>query len=75
MEIANFFRKIVYAILFGFIGILLGIWTADLLYGLGLKNMDRVNTIYFSTVLIILIAIAASLFGFIKGNALLETEQ
>ncbi|MCE8422533.1 MAG: hypothetical protein J5U17_02600 [Candidatus Methanoperedens sp.] len=73
MKIADILRKLSYAILFGFTGLILGIWTADLFYGLGLKNMDRHETIYVSLFIIIFIGIAASLFGFTKGKDMLES--
>ncbi len=72
MQIAEIPKKLVYAIVFGFTGLIIGIWFADLLYGLGLKNMERVTTIYISLALIILIVIVATFIGFSKGKTLLE---
>ncbi|VVB84641.1 Uncharacterised protein [uncultured archaeon] len=65
-------KKLVYAIVFGFMGIIIGIWTSDLLYVLILKNIERVTTIYLSMLIIILIAGASSAVGFTKGKNLLE---
>ena len=72
MQISEIPKKLVYTIVFGFTGLIIGIWTADLLYSLVLKNMERVTTVYLSLVLIILIVIAASYIGFTKGKTLLE---
>ncbi len=72
MRISEILKNFAYAILFGFIGLILGIWTADLLYQLIMKNMERVTTVYVSVIIVILITVATSLFGFIKGKALLE---
>lgn len=72
MQISEIFKRLVYATVFGFMGLIIGIWAADLLYGLALKNLERVTTIYFSLIIIVLIAVAASLLGFAKGKNLLE---
>ena len=72
MTISDIFKKLGYAIVFGFIGLIIGIWTADLLYSLGLKNLERVTTIYISLIIILLIIATSSLLGFTKGKTLLE---
>ena len=72
MTISDVFKKLGYAIVFGFIGLIIGIWTADLLYSLGLKNLERVTTIYISIIIILLIIATSSLLGFTKGKTLLE---
>ncbi len=73
MKLQEILKNAAYAILFGFVGIIIGIWIADLLYVAVLKNIDRVTTSYISLILIILIAALASIFGFMKGRSLLES--
>ncbi len=73
MKLPEILKNAAYAILFGFVGIIIGIWIADLLYVAVLKNIDRVTTSYISLILIILIAALASIFGFMKGRSLLES--
>lgn len=68
MNLSEMLKNIGYAIVFGAMGLIIGIWTADLFYMLILKNIDRVTTIYISLILIILIAASASILGFIKGK-------
>lgn len=68
MNLSEMLKNIGYAIVFGAAGLIIGIWTADLLYMLILKNIDRVTTIYISLILIILIAASASILGFTKGK-------
>lgn len=66
-------KRLAYAILFGFMGLIIGIWTADLIHKLILvNNVERVTTIYIALVIILFITIAAALFGFTKGEKLLE---
>jgi uncharacterized protein YacL len=72
MKLSEILKNIGYAVVFGFMGLIIGIWTADLLYSLILKNIDRVTTIYISVIIIVLIAVSASLLGFTKGKNLLE---
>lgn len=72
MNLSNFLKNTVYAIVFGFMGLIIGIWTSDVLYMAILKNIDRVTTIYISVGLIVLIIISASFLGFAKGKSLLE---
>ncbi len=72
MTISEILKNSVYAIVFGFMGLIIGIWFSDLLYGLFLKNMERVTTVYISMIIILLIAISASVLGFAKGRSLLE---
>lgn len=67
------FKALVYAILFGFIGMVGGIWFADLLYVLFLKHIDRVTTIYISLIIIVLIIVGGAIIGFTKGKDLLES--
>jgi len=72
MNLSDILKNIVYAIVFGFMGLIIGIWTADLISNIILKNIDRVTTIYISVGLIVLIIISASILGFTKGKNLLE---
>ncbi|NJD51540.1 MAG: hypothetical protein FIB07_01595 [Candidatus Methanoperedens sp.] len=72
MNLSNFLKNTVYAIVFGFMGLIIGIWTSDVLYKILLKNIDRVTTIYISVGLIVLIILSASVLGFTKGKNLLE---
>ena len=72
MNISDFFKNTVYAIVFGFMGLIIGIWTSDVLYMIMLKNIDRMTTIYISVGLIVLIILSASIVGFTKGKNLLE---
>ena len=72
MTISELLKKLGYAIIFGSIGLIMGIWAADLLYSLGLKNLERVTTIYVSLIIILLIIAASSIFGFTKGKTILE---
>ncbi len=72
MNLSDILKNAVHAIVFGFMGVIIGIWTADLLYSLILNSIDRVTTIYLSVVIVILIAACASILGFAKGKNLLE---
>ena len=72
MNLSENLKNLVYAIVFGFMGLIIGIWTSDLLYGIILKNIDRVTTIYISLGIIFLIVASASILGFTKGKNLLE---
>ncbi len=72
MKISELLKRSAYAITFGFMGLIIGIWIADLLYILVLKSIERVASIYISLLIIILIIVAASLLGFTKGKSLLE---
>ena len=72
MNLSDFLKNTVYAIVFGFMGLIIGIWTSDVLYMVMLKNIDRVTTIYISVGLIVLIILSASILGFTKGKNLLE---
>jgi len=72
IKLSETLKSAAYAILFGFVGLIIGIWTADLLYALFLKNLERMTTRYISLVIIILATASASLLGFIKGRKLLE---
>ncbi len=72
MNLSDILKKAVYAIVFGFMGMIIGIWAADQLYSIVLKNIDRVTTIYLSVAIIVLISVCASILGFIKGKNLLE---
>ncbi|MCZ7357939.1 MAG: hypothetical protein O8C66_15835 [Candidatus Methanoperedens sp.] len=72
MTISELLKNSAYAIVFGFMGLIIGIWSADLLFNLILKNLDRVTTIYISLIIIILISAGAFLLGFTKGKNLLE---
>ncbi|MDP2766803.1 MAG: hypothetical protein Q8O41_05055 [Candidatus Methanoperedens sp.] len=72
MKLSEIPKNIVYAVVFGLMGLIVGIWTADLLYSLILKNVERVTTIYISLIIIISITVSASILGFTKGKKLLE---
>ncbi|CAG1002786.1 hypothetical protein METP3_03466 [Methanosarcinales archaeon] len=72
MNLSDFLKNTVYAIVFGFMGLIIGIWISDVLYMVLLKNIDRVTTIYISVGLIVLIILSASVLGFAKGKNLLE---
>jgi uncharacterized protein YacL len=72
MNLSDFLKNTVYAIVFGFMGLIIGIWTSDVLYKILLKNIDRVTTIYISVGLIVLIILSATVLGFAKGKNLLE---
>jgi uncharacterized protein YacL len=72
MNLSGILKNAVYAIVFGFMGMIIGIWTADLLYNIVLKNIDRVTTIYLSVGIIVLIAVCAFILGFTKGKNLME---
>ncbi len=72
MTINELLKKSGYAIVFGFMGLIVGIWIADILYSIVLKNVERVTTIYVSVIIIILIVAVSSFLGFTKGKNLLE---
>ena len=72
MNLSDFLKNTVYAIVFGFMGLIIGIWTSDVLYMAIFKNIDRVTTIYISVGLIVLIILSTSILGFVKGKSLLE---
>ena len=72
MKLSEIPKNIVYAIVFGFMGLIIGIWTADVLYMLTLKNMERLTASNVSLIIIILIIVSSSLLGFVKGKDLLE---
>ncbi len=72
MQVAEIPKKLVYAIVFGFIGVIIGIWIADNLSSLLLKNSEPAFTRTFSLVIIFLIIAATSFIGFTKGKTLLE---
>ncbi|MCX9010953.1 MAG: hypothetical protein OIN66_07515 [Candidatus Methanoperedens sp.] len=73
MKISEVSKRLAYGIVFGFMGLIIGIWTADLIHKLILmNNVERMITTYISLIIIILIIISASLFGFTKGEKLME---
>ena len=72
MKISELLKKSAYAVTFGFMGLIIGIWIADLLYSLILGSIDRVTTVYISVAIIILVVFSASFLGFTKGKSLLE---
>jgi len=72
MTISNLFKNSGYAVIFGFMGLIAGIWTADLFYKLILHNVDRTTTSSISLIIIVLIIVASSVLGFTKGKELLE---
>ena len=72
MKISEMLKNTAYAIIFGFFGLIIGIWIADLLSNLIFKNLERVTTIYISVVIVLLVIVSASILGFTKGKNLLE---
>ena len=74
MKITEILKNSSYAIIFGFFGLIIGIWTADVLYMIALENIDRVTTRYISLAIILLIIAASAFLGFTKGKSLLESE-
>lgn len=72
MKLSEIPKNTVYAIVFGFMGLIIGIWTADVLYMIALKNLERLTTTYISLIIIILIIVSTSVLGFVKGRKLLE---
>ncbi len=74
MTISDLFKNSGYAIVFGFLGLIVGIWTADLFYSLVLHNAERTTASSISLIIIVLIIVAASILGFTKGKELLEDQ-
>lgn len=72
MKPSEILKSALYAILFGIMGFIIGIWFADLLYSLVLKNIARFTTTYISLVIIISITVFASFLGATRGKSLLE---
>ncbi len=72
MTITDILKDSGYAAVFGFLGLILGIWTADLLHRLILHNAERTTASNLSLIIIVLIIVAASILGFTKGRKLLE---
>ena len=72
MTISNLFKNSGYAAVFGFMGLIAGIWTANLLNKLILYNVEGTTTLSISMIIIVLILVAFSVLGFIKGKELLE---
>jgi uncharacterized protein YacL len=72
MKLSDLLKYTGYAILFGFMGLIIGIWTADVLYMIILKNMERLTASHVSLIIIVLITVSAFLLGFAKGKKLLE---
>ncbi len=75
MTITDILKNLVYSVVFGFMGIIAGIWTADLLYSLILHNAERTTASNISLIIIVLVIISASVLGFTKGKVLLENRQ
>ncbi len=73
MKPSDALKNLAYAIVFGFFGLIIGIWIADLLYKIVLSNADRMTTVYVSVIIVLLVIAAASVFGFAKGKKLLES--
>jgi len=71
MKLSEMLKNTAYAIMFGFFGLIIGIWIADLLSNLIFKNLERVTTIYISVVIVVLVIVSASILGFTKGKKLL----
>ncbi|MCZ7381008.1 MAG: hypothetical protein O8C64_05495 [Candidatus Methanoperedens sp.] len=72
MKLPEMLKNTAYAIIFGFFGLIIGIWIADLLSNLIFKNLERVTTIYISLVIIVLVIVSSFILGFTKGKNLLE---
>lgn len=72
MTISNLLKNSGYSAVFGFMGLIVGIWTADLLYSLILHNVERTTTSNISLIIILVIIVASSVLGFTKGKELLE---
>ena len=72
MKLSEIPKNMVYAIMFGFFGLIIGIWIADLLSNLIFKNLERVTTIYVSVGIVVLVIVSAFILGFTKGKKLLE---
>ncbi|MCX9026038.1 MAG: hypothetical protein OIN85_08105 [Candidatus Methanoperedens sp.] len=72
MKLSEMLKNTAYAVLFGFFGLIIGIWIADLLSNLIFKNLERVTTIYISLVIIILVIVSTFILGFTKGRKLLD---
>ncbi len=72
MTISNLFKNSGYAAVFGFMGLIVGIWTAALLYKLILHDAERTTASSVSLIIIVLILVASLVLGFTKGKELLE---
>lgn len=72
MTIIDIIKNTGYAAVFGFMGLIAGIWTADLIFSFILHDVERTTTSTISLVIIVLMIIAASVLGFTKGRVLLE---
>jgi len=72
MKLSETLKNTAYAIIFGFFGLIIGIWFADLLSNLIFKNLERITTVYISLVIIVLVIVSATILGFTKGKNLLE---
>ncbi len=75
MTLTDIFKNLGYSVVFGFMGLIIGIWTADLLYRLILHNTERTTASNMSLIIIVLIIITALVLGFMKGRTLLENQQ
>ncbi len=72
MKPSELVKSASYAVLFGLMGLIIGIWFADLLYSLVLKDIARLTSTYISLIIIVLFIATASVLGFTKGKSLLE---
>ncbi len=72
MKPSEILKSASYAVLFGLMGLIIGIWFADLLYSLILKDIARLTTTYISLIIIVLFIVSASILGFTRGKNLLE---
>ena len=73
MKIAELLKNLAYAVVFAlFIGLIIGIWSSDLLYRLVLKSMEPSTARYVSVAIISLFMVAAFAVGFTRGRSLLE---
>ncbi len=75
MTPTDIIKNLGYSVVFGFMGFIIGIWSADLLYHLILHSAERTTASSISLVIIVLIVIASLAFGFIKGKVLLENQD
>jgi uncharacterized protein YacL len=72
MKLSEMLKNTSYAVMFGFFGLIIGIWIADLLSNLIFKNLERLTIINISLVIIVLVIVSTFILGFTKGKELLE---
>lgn len=74
MTLSDILKNSAYAVLFGLMGLIAGIWFADFLYRLALHNIRSTNASTVSLLIIVLVLLAAIGLGFTKGRKMLEDE-